>query len=91
MAHLLMALIQGVHEAFPRKIDIAVLWLLFGATRAAFSIPEDYELGAAAAIGYLGDLSGLTGKTLEQEMAPRVRKPLEEIAFEDSFGQAAVL
>ncbi len=59
--------------------------------RAAFSIPEDYELGAAVAIGYLGNLSGLTGKTLEQEMAPRVRKPLEEIAFEDSFGQAALL
>ncbi len=59
--------------------------------RTAFAIPDDYEMGAAVAIGYLGDLSGLTGKTLDQELAPRTRKPLEEIAFEDSFGQALAL
>ena len=39
VAHLFMALIHGdLHDdAFLRKIDIAVLWLLFGATWVALS------------------------------------------------------
>jgi nitroreductase len=60
-------------------------------SREAFAIPEDYDLGAAVAMGYLGDLTGLTEKHLAEEIAPRTRRPIEEIVFEETFGQAAVL
>ena len=37
-AHLFMALLRGIHDdAFQTKIDIAMLWLLFGATWVALS------------------------------------------------------
>lgn len=51
--------------------------------RAAFSIPDDYELGAVTALGYFGDPDTLPEKAREQELAPRTRKPLSEIVFTD--------
>ncbi len=59
--------------------------------RAAYGIPEDHELGAAVAIGYLGDPSTLTEKTRNAELAPRSRKPLSEIVFEGTWAARAVL
>jgi nitroreductase len=50
--------------------------------RAAFGIPEDYAIGAAIALGYQGEPSTLTNeRMLSQEVAPRTRKALSEIAF----------
>jgi nitroreductase len=51
--------------------------------RASFGIPADYEIGAVSAIGYLGDPAILPDYMLKMEVAPRQRKPLEEIVFSD--------
>ena len=49
--------------------------------RTAFEIPDDYELGAVAAIGYAGDPASLPEKLREGELAPRSRRPLSEIIY----------
>ena len=59
--------------------------------RANFAIPEDFELGATVAVGYLGDPAGLLPKHQQSELAPRSRKPLEALAFGGVWGQPAVL
>ena len=59
--------------------------------RAVYGIPEDYELGAAVAIGYLGDPASLPERTRNTEVAPRKRKPLNEIVFEGTWGNPAAL
>jgi nitroreductase len=52
------------------------------AARLSLDIPEDYALGALIALGYQGEPAALADeKLLAQEVAPRTRKPLEEIAF----------
>ncbi len=49
-----------------------------------FNVPEGYVFGAAIALGYQGEPSGLTNpQMLAQETAPRQRKPLSEIVLED--------
>jgi nitroreductase len=50
-------------------------------TRAEFAIPDDFEVGAAFAIGY-GDSDGAPP-------AGRVRRPLSEIAFNGAWGKPA--
>lgn len=48
--------------------------------RRALRIPEDYVMGAAIALGYQGEPAALPNeKLLQQEIAPRTRKPLSEI------------
>jgi nitroreductase len=49
--------------------------------RASFGIPEDFELGAVWALGYLGDPSALPDQMQQMEIAPRTRKSLPEIVF----------
>lgn len=51
--------------------------------RASFGIPSDYEMGAVTAVGYFGDPSTLPDRMQKMEVAPRERKPLEEIVFSD--------
>jgi nitroreductase len=51
--------------------------------RAAFSIPEDFDLCAAWAIGYLGDPNALPEPYRELEKSPRSRKPLGEFVFSE--------
>ena len=60
-------------------------------TRATYGIPDDYELGAAVAIGYLGDPATLSEKAMKSEIAPRARKPLNEIVFEGTWANPATL
>lgn len=58
---------------------------------AVYSIPEDYDLGAAVAIGYLGDPDALPEKTRKMELAPRKRKPMNEIVFAGTWANPAAL
>lgn len=50
--------------------------------RRVLEIPDDYEVGAAVAIGYLDSPEKLTNENHRKaEVAKRTRKPLNEIAF----------
>jgi nitroreductase len=49
--------------------------------RASFAIPSDYDMGAVTAIGYFGDPATLHERMQKAEVAPRQRKPLEDLVF----------
>jgi hypothetical protein len=51
--------------------------------RASFAIPSDYEIGAAIALGYLGNPDDLHERMRKNEVAPRERKPLEALVFSE--------
>ena len=55
--------------------------------RSELGIPDDYDLGAAVALGYLGSPEQLPDQHRQSELAPRTRKPLNEIVFGAEFGQ----
>lgn len=59
--------------------------------RELFAIPEDHEAVAMFALGYLGDPEQLADNQREQELAPRVRRPLEEFVFGEKWGSPASL
>jgi nitroreductase len=52
-----------------------------------FNIPEDYEPVTAFALGYIGKPEDLDANFRKMEESPRQRKPLSEIAFENTFGE----
>ncbi|MGC9198512.1 MAG: nitroreductase family protein [Acidobacteriaceae bacterium] len=54
-----------------------------GKARASFAIPEDFEVGAAWALGYPGDPEALPIIYREMEKAARTRKPLREFVFKE--------
>ena len=56
--------------------------------RSAFDIPIEYMPLTVIAIGYLGDASNLPEKLQKRENAPRLRKPLEEITFQNTWGES---
>ena len=56
--------------------------------RDTYAIPEDYAPIAVMAIGYPGDPNDLDEGLKEKETEARVRKPLEEIVFTGSWGEA---
>jgi nitroreductase len=58
--------------------------------RAIFQIPDDFEVGAAWALGYLGDPEALSAELKARETALRTRKPLAEFVF-SAWEQAASL
>jgi nitroreductase len=49
--------------------------------RELFRIPEDHMPMAMIAVGYPGDPDDLPPRLRERERAPRLRRPIEEIAF----------
>jgi nitroreductase len=51
--------------------------------RAEFHVPEDFEIGAAFAVGYIDESM--------KAPATRTRKPLEEIVFSGDWGRPAGL
>ena len=56
--------------------------------RTELGIPDDYDVGAAAALGYLGSPDRLEDAQQRQgELAKRTRKPLNEIVFGAEFGK----
>ncbi len=50
-------------------------------------IPDDYQPVSVTAIGYHGDIKNLPDSFQELEVKPRVRNTLEEMVFNDKFGQ----
>ncbi|HZQ56293.1 MAG TPA: nitroreductase family protein [Bryobacteraceae bacterium] len=55
--------------------------------RKELHIPDDYELGAAVALGYLGSPDQLSERHRQSELARRQRKPLNEIVFGADWNQ----
>lgn len=55
--------------------------------RVQFGVPKEYTPMAMLAIGYQAPLSSLSGEVLEREQAPRLRKPLAELFFRNSWGE----
>lgn len=51
--------------------------------RAAFGIPEEFEMGACWAIGYLGEAESLPDALRARELAVRNRKGLGEFVFSE--------
>lgn len=49
--------------------------------KAELKIPDDFETAAFAAFGYVGSPDQLPDAVKQQELAPRQRKPLSELAF----------
>jgi nitroreductase len=56
--------------------------------RREFSIPQDYEPVAAAAIGYPGNSTELPEKLQKRVTSPRKRKPLTNFVFEGGWGHS---
>lgn len=60
-----------------------------GVLREKLGIPEEYEFGAVVALGYQAEPASLGDETLiAREVAPRSRKPLEELVFAE-WGEPA--
>jgi hypothetical protein len=57
--------------------------------RREFSIPQDHEPVAAAAIGYPGNSAELPEKLRKKDASPRKRKPLSNFVFEGGWGHSA--
>jgi nitroreductase len=55
--------------------------------RAELHIPDDYELGAAVALGYLASADEFPEHERALQLQKRQRKPLREIVFSDSWDQ----
>ena len=55
--------------------------------RIELGIPDDYDFGAAVALGYLGSPDQLSDQQRQAELAARTRKPLNEIVFGAEFGK----
>ena len=55
--------------------------------REMLGIPEGYEPVAMGAIGYAGDPDTLPEALKKRELAPRTRKPLEELVFRGTWEQ----
>jgi nitroreductase len=51
--------------------------------RDSFGVPPEYDMGAATAIGYLGDPTSLPEQYRTGEVAPRTRKPVAEFVFSE--------
>jgi nitroreductase len=56
--------------------------------RREFSIPQDHEPVAVAAIGYSGNPAELPEKLRQKELAPRHRKPLVDFVFDGGWGRS---
>jgi nitroreductase len=55
--------------------------------RQVLGIPDDYEVGAAVAIGYVDAPENLPEQYRAAELSARQRKPLEQILFGAQWGQ----
>ena len=58
-----------------------------GKARQLLSIPQGYEPVAMMAVGYLGDAEPVPQALRHRDRPPRVRKPLDSLAFEGIWGE----
>ncbi|QUG99642.1 nitroreductase family protein [Saccharopolyspora erythraea] len=58
------------------------------AARAEFAIPGEFEPMVAIAVGGYGSPAELPERLQAKEAAPRARKPLSELVFTDTWGEA---
>jgi nitroreductase len=58
--------------------------------RKAFHVPEDYDMGAVTALGYLGDPESLPEQLKKNELSPRQRKELSQFVFAEWEKPAAL-
>lgn len=56
--------------------------------QVAFEIPALFEPMVVIAVGYLGSPDALPPALREREVAPRIRRPLGEIVFENEWGRS---
>ena len=59
--------------------------------RIELGIPEGYEPAAAVALGYPGSPDDLPSPYRERELAPRARKPLDDLVFGGHWNEPLVL
>lgn len=59
--------------------------------QADLAIPPLFLPAMMIAVGYLGPPNALPAELREREIAPRTRRTLEELVFEDEWGQASTL
>ena len=59
--------------------------------RATYAVPEEFDICTGLALGYQGDPDSLPEELPAREREPRVRKPLEELAFSARFGTSITL
>ncbi len=59
--------------------------------REMYNVPENFDILAAVAVGYLAPADTLSEKLMARETAPRARKPLSEIAFSGDWGSSVTL
>lgn len=59
--------------------------------RAAYGVPEEFDVVSGLAIGFQGDPDALPEELPGREKEPRQRKALADIAFAGTFGAAAKL
>ena len=59
-------------------------------TRAAFNIPEQFEMMSMMAVGYMADMGALGEESKERTLAPRKRKPLDELFYEGVWNQPII-
>ncbi len=68
------AMARGLHVHHMGGIDIPRI-------RETFAVPEGWDPVAGVAIGYIGEVERLDDTYREDELAPRTRKPLREVAI----------
>jgi nitroreductase len=61
------------------------------AARRVFALPDDYTPAVAIALGYPGSPERLPDDLRARELAPRERKPLDELVFRGRFGRPSPL
>ena len=59
-------------------------------TRAAFNIPEQFEMMSMMAVGYIADVDAMPEEAKERTLAPRKRKPLGELFYEGVWNQSII-
>lgn len=59
-------------------------------TRAAFNIPEQFEMMSMMAVGYIADVDALPEEAKERTLAPRKRKPLGKLFYEGVWNQSII-
>jgi|TARA_B110000908_G_scaffold24264_1_gene27816 nitroreductase len=59
-------------------------------TRAAFNIPDQFEMMSMMAVGYIADVDALRQEAKERTLAPRKRKPLGELFYEGVWNQSII-